>query len=212
MAALRFIPVALFLAVAGALLLFAAGPALAQDSGSGANSGADAAISDDGSQDTAPGPERIDRRLAVGGYRLFIEGEASNLSLGTALFSVAVLNDATGEPVSNARVVLRTQHEGNGPAGWATALSIPERPEIYRAKMKLDYPGLWLVSVDVAGPLGRVETEVGTVIIPEPRQYLSGTLVFAGTSVILLLGTAYVVWQIRRTQRRRDEVANANAG
>ncbi len=154
-------------------------------------------------QQDLPGPERIDRRLAAGGYDLFIEGEASNLSLGTALFSIAVLNAATGQPIPDARVVIRTAHPGSGEAGWATALSIPERPEIYRARMKLDYPGVWNVRLDVSGPLGRVEVAAGTVTIPEPRQYVAGTLVFAGVSTALLLGTAYVVWTIRRAQRRR---------
>ena len=163
------------------------------------------------SADAAPGPERIDRRLTAGGYDLFVEGEASNLSLGTALFSIAVLNAATGQPIPDARVVIRTAHQG-GEEGWASALSVPERPEIYRAKMKLDNPGVWNVSVDVDGPLGQVEAEVGSVIIPEPRQYLAGTLVFAGMSVILLCGVAYVVWSIRRSQRRRQlnqETGNA---
>ncbi len=165
------------------------------------------------SPEDAPGPERIDRRIAAGGYDLFVEGEASNLSLGTALFSIAVLNAATGQPIPDARVVIRTEHLGEGGEGWATALSVPERPEIYRARMKLDYPGLWNVSVDISGPLGRAGVEVGTVIIPEPRQYLAGTLVFAGMSVILLGGTAYVVWTIRRSQRRREldrETSNAS--
>ena len=154
-------------------------------------------------QQDIPGPERIDRRLAAGGYDIFVEGEASNLSLGTALFSIAVLNAATGQPIPDARVVIRTAHQRSSETGWATALSIPERPEIYRARMKLDSPGVWQVNVDIDGPLGRVETEVGTVAIPEPRQYLAGTLVFAGVSVALLSGSAYMVWIIRRAQQRR---------
>lgn len=185
MSALKFLLVLLFLALLGMLYPAWRPPVMAQ-------------------QDLS-GPERIDRRLAAGGYDLFIEGEASNLSLGTALFSVAVLNAATGQPIPDARVVLRTAHPASGEAGWATALSIPERPEIYRARMKLDYPGVWQVSLDVSGPLGRVEVAAGTVTIPEPRQYMAGTLVFAGVSTTLLAGTAYVVWTIRRAQRRREE-------
>ena len=202
MPSLKSLPIILGLTLAVFFALFAGfplglSPALAQQPDSA---------------DAAPGPERIDRRLTAGGYDLFIEGEASNLSLGTALFSIAVLNAATGQPIPDARVVIRTAHQGYGEEGWASALSIPERPEIYRARMKLDYPGVWNVSVDVDGPLGRVETEVGSVTIPEPRQYLAGTLVFAGMSAFLLCGLAYVVWSIRRSQRRRQlnqETGNA---
>ncbi len=159
-------------------------------------------------QEDITGPVRIDRKVVAGGYDLFVEAEASNLSLGTALVSVAVLNAVTGEPIPDARVVIHTRHIGSSETGWASALPVPERPEIYRARMKLEYPGPWDFRVEVDGPLGRVETQVGSVTIPEPRQYWVGSAVFGGMSVILLFGVAYVVWTIRRTQKRR-EAANA---
>lgn len=161
-----------------------------------------------GQDDDIAGPFRIDRQVTVGAYSLFVEAEASNLSLGTALISIAVLNDATGEPAPGAQVVIHTRHEVTGETGWASALSLPEHPEIYRARMKLEHPGLWAINVEVDGPLGRVETRVGTVTIPEPRQYWVGSVVFGGMSVLLFCGVAYVVWTIRRTQKRR-EAANA---
>lgn len=160
-------------------------------------------------QDDIAGPVRIDRNVLVGGYKLCVEAEASKLSLGAASVSVAVLNAVTEGPVYDARVVIHNRHHSSGEEGWATALPVPERPEIYRvARMKLDYPGPWNLRVEVDGPLGRVETDVGTVTIPEPRQYWVGSLVFAGMSVFLSCGVAYVVWSIRRAQKRR-EAANA---
>lgn len=185
----------LFLAAWALVLLLSPGtnPAFAQ--GNGQNDG-------------IVGPVRIDRQVTVGPYSLFVEAEASNLSLGTALISVAVLEDATGEPAPEARVVIHTRHEITGETGWASALGLPEHPEIYRARMKLDEPGPWAVNIEVDGPLGRVETRVGTVTIPEPRQYWVGSVVFGGMSVLLFCGVAYVIWTIRRTQKRR-EAANA---
>ncbi len=159
-------------------------------------------------QEDIAGPVRIDRNVVAGGYDLFVEAEASNLSLGTALVSVAVLNAVTGEPVPDARVVIHTRHLESSETGWASALPVPERPEIYRARMQLEYPGPWDFSVEVDGSLGRVETRVGSVTIPEPRQYWVGSVVFGGMSVILLMGAAYVVWSIRRAQKRRG-AANA---
>lgn len=184
-----------FLAAWALLLLFAldSEPASAQGNGQ---------------DDDIVGPVRIDRQVTVGPYSLFIEAEASNLSLGTALISIAVLDDATGEPAPDALVVIHTRHEVTGETGWASALSLPERPEIYRARMKLDHPGPWAVNIEVDGPLGRVETRVGAVTIPEPRQYWVGSVVFGGMSVLLSCGVAYVIWTIRRTQKRR-EAANA---
>ena len=155
-------------------------------------------------QEDKTGPGRIDRRLTAGSYDLFVEAEASNLSLGTALVSVAVLDEADGQPVPGARVVIRSRHLAEGEEGWATALPVPERPEIYRARLKLDRPGPWQIRVDIDGPLGQVETEAGTVTIPEPKQYWAGSLVFAGMSLMLLAGVTYVAWSIRRAQRHRQ--------
>ena len=182
-------------ALALLLLLWpAAGVALAQEAGQ---------------PDNLAGPVRIDRGVIAGGYQLYVEAEASKLSLGAAQVSVAVLNAVTGEPVPDARVVIHTRHARTGETGWANALSLTERPEIYRvSRMKLELPGPWELSVAVDGPLGQVETRVGTVTIPEPRQYWVGSVVFAGMSAMLLAGVLYVVWSIRRAQKRR-EAANA---
>lgn len=186
----------IFVVALAALLLFSlvsSGTARAQDSGH---------------QEDVAGPVRIDRSLVAGNYSLFVEAEASNLSLGTALVSVAVLNAATGEPVPGANVEIHTIHGETSETGWATALPVPERPEIYRARMKLEHPGRWDLSVAVDGPLGREATVVGAVAIPQPKQYWVGSVVFAGMSGILLCGLLYVLWSIRRAQKRR-EAANA---
>ncbi|MDE2844720.1 MAG: hypothetical protein OXN21_15280 [Chloroflexota bacterium] len=164
---------------------------------------------DAGQSDNNAGPVRIDRSVIAGGYQLYVEAEASKLSLGSALVSVAVLNAVTGEPVPGARVIVHTRHDGYGETGWATALPVPERPEIYRARMKLELDGPWDMSVEVDGPLGQVQADVGTVTIPPPRQYWVGSAVFAGMSVVLLGGLAYVGWTIRRAQKQR-QAANAS--
>ncbi len=161
-----------------------------------------------GAEDDIAGPVRIDRSVVVGGYRLYVEAEASSLSLGSALVSIAVLNALTEEPIPDAAVIIHTRHQESGETGWARALEVPDHPEIYRSRMKLELPGQWDLSVEVDGPLGRVETTPGTLTIPEPRQYWVGSLVFAGVSVILFCGVGYAVWTIRRTQSRR-ETANA---
>ena len=198
----------LFLALTVALSAVLAAPALAQQEVPQQADPVQLAEPDAPQQDN-PELQVIDRRFTVGGYDLTVAGEASTLSLGTARFSVTVLDAATGQPISDARVTIRTEHSEVGEAGWATALNLPERPEIYRARMTLEYPGSWDVSVDIDGPLGRVEAEVGSVSIPVPRQYFVGTLVFAGVTLILLGGAAYMILCIRRAQRRRE---SANAG
>ena len=154
-------------------------------------------------------PKLLIKRVTTGGYDVAVAGEASNLSLGSAQFSVTLRHAASGQPITDAQVRIHTRHLIEEETGWATALSVPARPEEYRARMKLEYPGPWQVSVAVDGPLGPTETAIGPITVPEPRQYVVGTLVFAGVSVILLFITGYVIWDIRRAQRRREA---ANAG
>lgn len=154
-------------------------------------------------------PKLLIKRVTTGGYDVAVAGEASNLSLGSAQFSVTLRHAASGQPITDAQVRIHTRHLIEAETGWATALSVPARPEEYRARMKLEYPGPWQVSVAVDGPLGQTETAIGPITVPEPRQYVVGTLVFAGVSVILLFITGYVIWDIRRAQRRREA---ANAG
>ena len=192
----RLKPLLFFLAIAGLCLLF--GP------------GADTALAQGACQrDNLAGPVRIDRNVVASGYKLCVEAEASKLSLGAASVSVAVLNAITEAPVYDAHVVIYNRHSESGEEGWATALPVPERPEIYRvSRMRLDTPGPWDLSVAVDGSLGRMTTRVGTVTIPQPRQYWVGSVVFAGMSLILLCGVGYVVWTIRRAMKRR-EAANA---
>jgi hypothetical protein len=65
------------------------------------------------------------------------------------------------------------------------------------------------VSVDVTSPLGRVEVEAPSQQVPEPSQSRAGGLVFAGITVVLILGSVYLVWSIRRAQQKREAI-NAN--
>ena len=170
--------------------------------------GASDVLAQEAGADDINSPSRIDRQLVAGGYKLYVEAEASTLSLGTALVSVAVLNAENDAPIPGARVEIHTNHDESGETGWATALPVPERPEIYRARMKLEHPGPWDISIELDGPLGRAATHAGVINIPPPRQYWVGSVVFAGMSLVLLCGAAYVAWTIRRSMKRR-EASNA---
>ncbi len=70
--------------------------------------------------------------------------------------------------------------------------------------MQLDGPGVWRTSVDVSSPLGRVEVETPSVTVPESRKSKSGSLVFIGAFLAILLGTAYVIWSSRKALRARE--------
>jgi hypothetical protein len=145
-------------------------------------------------------------QVIAGPYRIEVIANQSSLSLGSVRYTVAVLNAENSRPVSDAQVVIRARHQESGTEGWATALNSPVTPERYQAQIELNQPGSWLVSVDVTSPLGRVEVEAPSQQVPEPSQSRAGGLVFAGITVVLILGSVYLVWSIRRAQQKREAI------
>lgn len=148
------------------------------------------------------GPEPF--TVAAGPYRLAIVTDPSILSLGSVRLTIRVESSEDAGPVPDAKVVIRARHQTDGTVGWANALNTPSIPESYHARMELEGPGTWLLSIDVTSSLGRVEVEIPSVTVPEPRRTTSGGLVFVGVLLVLLLGAGYVTWTIRQSQRRRQ--------
>lgn len=148
-------------------------------------------------------------RVEAGPYRISVLDNPSSLSLGTVQYMVWVTNAEDGQPVPDARVVIRSRHVEDGRGGWANAMNTPVARDIYEAVMELEGPGLWEMSVDVSSELGRVEVEIPSQNVPVPRQSREGGLVFIGVFTVLILGGIYLVWSSRRALRRREA---ANAG
>jgi hypothetical protein len=88
--------------------------------------------------------------------------------------------------------------------GWAVALHQPSNPGTYKATVQLEGTGIWDSSVEVSSSLGRVEVEVPPLTIPEPRQTRSGSLVFLGVFLAILLAVAYLVWSSRKAIKARE--------
>jgi hypothetical protein len=148
--------------------------------------------------------QEVTDQVEIGPYSITVVGGASQIALGSAQYAVTPRSAADGQPVTNARVVIHTRHQEEGVSGWATALNTPETPDLYRVRLELDRPGTWDVSVEVSSPLGQVEAGITPLVIPEARQYGSGSLVFLGVTAVLLGGLVYVLWSIRRAQRQRS--------
>ena len=142
-------------------------------------------------------------QVRAGPYDINVVASLSNLSLGQARFFITVLDITNGEPVNDARVVVRLKHSVNDTQGWATALYVPDLPEHYEARVSLDAPGIWRVAVEVTSSRGSEEIAAPTLEVPAMRSYTAGSIVFAGVFVLLLLGAGYVIWSVRRLQRQR---------
>ena len=143
-------------------------------------------------------------QVQAGAYRINIIADPSRLSLGTVLYTITVVNSENAQPVSDARVTINTRHEEEDIVGWAAALNRPSNPGTYEATVQLDAGATWHTSVEVSSSLGRVEVEVPPLTIPEPRQTRSGSLVFLGIFLAILLGVAHLVRSSRKAIKARE--------
>ena len=139
-------------------------------------------------------------REVAGPYELKVAIVQSGLSLGTTLLAIYVVDEATGQAVPDARVLLRTKHEDEESEGRATAHNTPGEPERYDAQITLDAPGTWQVTVEVDSSLGRVAVDLPQLTVAEARKISGGTFVFLAIFLVLIGGAAYLWWN---TQRRR---------
>ena len=89
------------------------------------------------------------------------------------------------------------------------ALSTLENPDRYDAKLNLDSPGLWRITIDVESSKGKVAVERMQLTVPETRRITGGTFVFIGAFGVIIAGAAYVWWS---TQRRRSSSPGTGAG
>ena len=127
-----------------------------------------------------------------------------NVGAGSAKYAVIVTDPETGEPVSDARVVLVASNAAQGDPGWAIATNSPADPAQYNVNLKLDSTGAWAISADVSSPLGADLVEVAELEVPSVNRLTQGSWVYFGVFGAILAGIAYVWWTARREYRRKQ--------
>lgn len=135
----------------------------------------------------------------------------SNLAAGFLQMALFITDANTGETVSDARVVLKSNNEKQEYEGWATALNSPAMPRRYDVRMNLSSTGDWTIDVDVSSSLGQGGARAFTVEVPSFKRYTDGSLVFFGVFAAMALGLAYLFWSVKRDNRRRREAAEGES-
>ena len=130
-----------------------------------------------------------------------------NQSVGRARFIITVNDPATGEPVNGAEIVIRIKHQAEGTEGWAAAYSVPTFPGTYHAQTRFDSPGVYLVSIEIQGELGKGTVLVEPLNVPDLRGYSSGSIVFVALTLVLVAGAVYIFWNAAREKKRREALA-----
>jgi hypothetical protein len=143
----------------------------------------------------------------AGPYEVGVLTERSNLSVGRARFIITIDDPATGEPVDGVEIVIRIKHQADGTEGWAAAYSVPTFPGTYHAQTRFDSPGVYLVSIEIQGELGKGTVLVEPLNVPDLRGYSSGSIVFVALTLVLVAGAVYIFWNAARQKKRREALA-----
>ena len=150
-------------------------------------------------------------REIAGAYEISMAVVQSSLSLGTTLLAITVVEASNGQPVPDARVLLKSRHEAGDGEITSIAHNAPNNPDRYDAVVDLDAPGTWHLAVEIDSSLGRVSAEMAQLEVPETRKITGGTFVFIGVFAVLIAGVVYVWWSTQRGRRRRDQDGGGGA-
>lgn len=110
-----------------------------------------------------------------------------------------------GSPVTDARITLVAESEPEHPEFEVVAVNTPNHPEVYRANLKFEEAGNWIVHVKVDSPtMGKADFRSPLVILPAPIEPgTGGAWVFLGIFLVLTAGSLWIVMAIRRSQAAR---------
>ena len=120
---------------------------------------------------------------------------------------------ATGETVKDARILLVAERSlvVNGenviePDFEVVAVNNPEEPTVYRANMKFEEAGNWVLHIQIDSPTaGQADFRAPIVTLPPPIEPgMEGGWVFLGIFIVLLAGSAYLIFSSRRAQAARE--------
>ena len=140
-----------------------------------------------------------------GPYEIIV-GILPNLPLvGTIHFLVTAIDTSTRENVADARVLIVAIDEDGVPSQQSLAVNTPRSPDFYEANLTFEDPGKWNLRVDVTSErLGEASFDVPLEVRPKNRSAApSGTILFTGVVLVLVVGTLYLWYSARRSRHPR---------
>ena len=155
--------------------------------------------------------------VPAGPYTLTVEAKPLP-SLQAAQFFITVADAASGGPAGDVKVRVIASLQGSDEHGYALATKVgtsdsdapdSDAPDVFTATLVIETLGIWETDLEIETPSGDTYLAEGfdfEVIGPTAKRTAArreAALIFGGVSVALLAGGVYLVWQIRRTQRRR---------
>ncbi len=142
----------------------------------------------------------------VGGFEIAVRWLPPAPQVGFVNIAVKPTVAATGEPVTDARVLLVAEEAAEKPVFEVVAVNTPDSPTIYRANMKFEEAGNWVLRVRIDSPAsGQADFRAPIVVLPAPIEPgLEGGWVFLGVFIVLVGGGIYLVMSSRRARAARE--------
>ena len=92
------------------------------------------------------------------------------------------------------------------PVFEVVAVNSPDSPTVYRANMKFEEAGNWILHIQVDSPTsGQADFRAPIVVLPAPIEPgLEGGWVFLGIVIALTAGSVYLIISSRRARAARE--------
>lgn len=138
-----------------------------------------------------------------GPFFIAVTVNPANPMVGTAQMVVGVCDGDTLTPVEDARVTVTPVNPKGLKGAPILPLTKTSSPEDYAAPdLTFKLAGTWHYSVVVESPAGRGTLETDLVVREAPGFNEGSSMVFFAMNGVLLLGSAYFVWQLRRDRAK----------
>ena len=145
------------------------------------------------------------RRLA-GDYEVAVRWLPPAPQVGYVNIALKPTIAATGESVADARILIVAEEAVEEPVFEVVAVNSPDSPTVYRANMKFEEAGNWILHIQVDSPTsGRADFRAPIVVLPAPIEPgLEGGWVFLGIVIVLVGGSIYLFMSSRRARAARE--------
>ena len=143
-------------------------------------------------------------RVIAEPYDVIVQVLPSRPAAGTVHFVVTPTVAATGEPVTDAVVLIVVDDEEGVPTYQSLAVSTLDQPSQYRANLLIKRAGEWTARVELDAGQGQAQLRVPLPVIDRSiTGGLAGTLAFFAVFAVLVGGGIYIAMQARRKGRGR---------
>ena len=145
-------------------------------------------------------------KRSVGNFEVGVRWLPPAPQVGYVNIAVRPTVAATGEPVTDARVIIVAEEAVDEPVFEVVAVNNPDSPAIYRANMKFEEAGNWILRIQIDSPaVGQADFRAPLVALPPPIEPgLEGGWVLLGIVIALAGGSVYLVISSKRARAARE--------